>query len=342
LLQIGLYCFKQYYERRKETKDISILSYGFYFVFLAVGSFIYFYIITHDMPTQIFEIFLFSSVVIRGLGGILFSFIVELNMQQMWRTRYAFSACLIALLVLIPFVYNTLLFYPIVNGMNVVFFLTPLLYTIFFVKNAYGAIRQKLIIVICGFFFNGLGSFFILYSILELIKPLQLFPYLFFSSRLIAIFGIGLIWFGFYGYSFSMEFQWRDSLISLIIVDKMRNICLYYKNFLASKLKNEQLLAEGIPGIVDVIKEITDSQMGVDVINMGNRLLLLEHGKKVITALLVKRNLYQLRYALKQISAKFEIFFWDYLIQYESYSAMTSHYELFKPMEILIRSILKL
>ena len=195
--------------------------------------------------------------------------------------------------------------------------------------------------VICGFLLLGVGLIFTLYSIYILIKPLEVYPYLMFASRLIAIFGMLLVFAGFYGYSFSLEFHWRESLVSLIIVDKNRNLCLFHKQFLESTPKSEDLLAEGIPSIVEVIKNFTDSQQEVDVINLGNQLLLLEHGKRIIAALLVQKNLHQLRFALKQICTKFEIVFWDYLIQYESYSIMTPQPELFKPAELLIRSILK-
>jgi hypothetical protein len=226
--------------------------------------------------------------------------------------------------------------------MNMVFFLTPLLYTIFFARKAYGDIRRKLIIVISGFVVLGVGLIFSLYSIYVLIEPLELFPYLTFSSRLIAILGMGLIFSGFYGYSFSLEFQWRKNLIAVIIVDKPRNLCLYQKQFLETKLQSEEVLAEGIPSVVGIIKNFTDSQQEVDAINMGNQFLLLEHGKRIIAAFLVQKNLHQLRFALKQICTKFEIVFWDYLIQYESYSIMTPQPELFKPAEVLIQSILNL
>ena len=293
------------------------------------------------MPTQIFQAVLVGSVLIRGIGGFLFSFIMEHNIQQTWRTRYVFSACLTILIIIVPFAYQTILFYPLLNGLNMVFFITPLLYTIFFVRKAYGDIRRKLIIVICGFLLLGLGLIFTLYSIYIHIEPLELYPYLIFTSRLIAVLGMALIFVGFYGYSFSFEFQWRESLVSLIIVDKSSNLCLYHKQFLESKQKSEDLFAEGIPSIVEVIKNFTDSLQEVDVINMGNRLLLLEHGKRIIAAFLVTKNLRQIRYVLKQICTKFEIVFWDYLIQYESYSIMTPQPEIVKPAELLIRSILK-
>jgi hypothetical protein len=155
------------------------------------------------------------------------------------------------------------------------------------------------------------------------------------------VFGIVLIMFGFNGYTFFLEAQWKENLIWLFIIDKTRLKILYNKNFLPEAMENEEIFAGGIPGIETIIKQFTQSREGIDVIKLENRLILLSHGEKVITALIVKKNIQNADYILKQITKKFEFFFWDYLKYYESYKSILSQAEIFKPMEMLIRTLLK-
>lgn len=298
-------------------------------------------IINNEIPAQ-FDSYLTISILIKGVGGILFSWVTEFNIQKIWKTRYAISISFTVLVVIIPFSLNTSVFYPLLNILNLLFLISPLFFTIFFAKNSFGDIRGKLVIALYGFLLIGFGLSITSYGIIGVLKSLESFPFIYVSSRLLVYFGVILVMHGFNGYSFFLEFQWKENLIALIIIDKEHTRSLYYKDFIEEKLKNEEILAGGITGIVKIIKQIIESKKDIDVINFGDKLILLEYGKHIITALLVKKNLQHTRYILRQITSKVEIYFWDYWKSYDSYGASLSPEEIHKPMEIMLRDIIKL
>lgn len=310
---------------------------------MAIGSIFYFilvkFIINNEIP-EFFNTYFIISVIIKGLGGVLFSLVIEYNMQKIWKTRYLASIIFIVLVVIIPFILNTLVFYLLVNLLNLLFLISPLLFTIYFTKNTFGEVRGKMMIALCGFLLIGFGLSVTSYGIIGFLEPLESFSMIYFSSRLLTYFGIILVMHGFSGYSFFLEYQWKENLVALIIIDKEHTTSLFHKNFLESKLKDEEILAGGIMGIVKIIKQFTISRKDINIINIGNRLLLLEHGKHIITALLVEKNLQHAKYILKQITSKFETYFWDFWKSYDSYKTFSPE-EIHKPMEILLRDIVK-
>ena len=228
------------------------------------------------------------------------------------------------------------------NGFNLLFWVSPVLFTIYFERNVYGETKRKLRASLVEFLLLGVGLTVTSYGILNFLEPLESFPYLLFFSRLLAIFGVVLVFFGFHGYAFFLEYQWKENLISLIIIDKSRTIELYHKDFGGGKLSEGGLLAGGIAGIIKIIKQVTDSKKNIDVINVENKLILLDHGTHIITALFVKKNLQHAQYILTQITTKFEAFFWDYLKSAAVQDASMAPEEISKPMEIMLRDIMKL
>ena len=332
----------QYIERRKELQNLIILSYGIYILFFAIGNIFYFISITYPMPVEVFNNYFISSIIFRGIGGIVFSVVIEFNIQKSWKTRYVVSILFIGSVVTFPFLLNTSLFNLLINGFNFLFVVSPLIFTYYFARNVYGETKRRLKGALVGFLLIGCGLSVTSYGILGILEPLEYFPYLLFFSRLLAILGIILVIFGFHGYAFFLEYQWKKNLISLIIIDKVRTVELYHKDFLGDKLKNGGILAGGIAGIVNIIKQFTESQRNIDLINIENKVILLDHGTHIITALLVKTNLQQAKYILKQITLKFEAFFWDYLKASASQGTSLAPEEISKPMEIMLRDIMKL
>ena len=335
----------QYIEKRRELKNIIILIYGIYFLFLGIGSIFYFIVINSIINGEIlaqFDTYFITSIIIKGVGGFLFSLVIEFNIQKIWKTRYVVSISFIVLVVIIPFFLNTLVFYTLLNMLNFLFLISPLLFTIYFTRNTLGEVRRKLIIGLFGFLLMGFGLSVTSYGFIGILTTLKSFSFIYLSSRVLTYFGIILVMHGFSGYSFFLESQWKENLIALIVIDKERTTSLYHKNFWEEKLKEEEILAGGITGIVRIIKEFTTSKKDIDVINIENKLILLEHGKHIITALVVKKDLQHTRYILKQITSKFEIFFWDYWKSSDSSNIPVTPEEIHKPMEILLRDIMKL
>ena len=343
ILQIGLLFVKQWYkESKKQLRNNIILGFGVYFILFSAGMGIIFYIMNHAMPSQDFDFYFIGSIYLRGIAGIFLAFLLERTIQITLRTRYLISVALMGLLGVIPFCLNTSFLYPVLNAINLLLISLPLIFTLYFIKNTVGGMRRKLFITIPGFLLLGFGLYITTPRILEVIEgTLVNASMVILASKFLTVFGIVLIMFGFNGYTFFLEAQWKENLIWLFIIDKTRLKILYSKNFLPEAMENEEIFAGGIPGIETIIKQFTQSHEGIDVIKLENRLILLSHGEKVITALIVKKNIQNADYILKQITKKFEFFFWDYLKYYESYKSILSQVEIFKTMEMLIRTLLK-
>lgn len=321
----------QYLERRKELKNLIILSYGIYFLFFAIA----------DIFILI-NAFFIISIMIRGFGGFIFSLVIESNIQKIWKTRYVVSILFIGSMIISPFLLNTSFFTSGLIGFNILFLSCPLFFTFYFALNVLGETKRNLIIALFGILLIFGGLAVTSYGIFQILEPLPSYPYILFFSRILTIFGIVLVIGGFHGYPFFLEYQWKENLITLLIIDKSRTTELYHKEFQELQLNTLGILAGGIAGIVNIIKEFTESQKNIDVINIEDKLIFLDYGTQIITALLVKKNLQHAKYILKQITSKFETFFLDYLKSAASRGISIGPEEISKSMEIILRDTIKL
>jgi len=341
-LQVGAFFIKQWLTDRKlHLSNILILSYGLFFVFLALGEGVYGFIIVPSHAVADFEFYYLFSIIITGIGTLTFTFVIE--RQILKKTKYLLTLSLLILLVLIPFFTESLFFNPILLILKIFTIVVPFFFFLYFIRKTSANIQKKLIIALIGFGFISTELILVSYNIRQLIETTLTYPgFLFFSAQMGAILGSVLLFYAFFGYSFLIESEWRSNLITLLIIDKTRNVELYYQDFLGTGIRKEEVLAGGIAGLINLIKEFTESQHDIDLINLENNCLMLSHGEKIITALLVKKELQQARYFLKIITLKFEFLFWDYIKYYESYKVSLGRPEMYKPIEMLIRDTIKI
>lgn len=343
IFQLGLLFIRNWYkEAKKQLKNAIVLGFGSYFILFSIGLLILFYITNHAMSIQQFDFYYIFSIYLRGIAGIILAFLLERTIQPILKTKYLISLALIGLFLIIPLFLATQFLYPILNSINLILIILPLIFTLYFIRNTLGEVRQKLIISVPGFVLLGFGLYITTPEILQFIVVTSIFSFItVLLIKMLTIIGIVLVIYGFNGYSFFLESQWRESLISLQIIDKTRVKVLYHKDFLGNPLESGEIFAGGISGIERLVKQFTSSHEGIDIIKLENKLILLSHGEKIITALIVKKNIQNARYILKEITKKFEFFFWDYLKYYESYNSILSQSEIFRPMEMIIRSLIK-
>jgi len=349
ILQIGLFFIKQWYNEKKAyLSNFLILGFGIFFLFISLSKAIFAYIIVnayyyYQSPYS-FENFYFYyllALAFIAFGGIIFTFIVE--RQIIKKTKYILTLIFAILLVFIPFATDYLFSNSILTILGISIVALSFFFMIHAIKQIYGKVRQKLIISSIGLIFIYVEFLFASYNIKQLIENLSNYPaFIYFPIQLGTILGCVLIFYGFYGYSFLIESEWRNNLIALFIIDKIRNIELYHKDFFETGIRREQLLAGGIAGIIRMVKEFTESKKDIDTINLGNNFLVLTHGEKIISALLLKKETQIARHFLKIITLKFEFLFWDYLKYYESYKERMSQDEMYKPIDMLIQDIIKM
>ncbi len=344
LLELGVIFIKQWiFERKKQVKNEFGLGYGIYFLTFSISSFLYFYIIDHDMSKQVFDSSFILSILIRGIGGLFFAINLEYHVQKVLKTRYLFSISSIILLPIITFSLDTTFFYRVLDIFDIFHLILPIYFTSYFIRNAFGEIRQKLKFSVSGFLLFFITLTFSSKLRIEIIEIIFSFAnIIIFLSKLIAILAIFFVLYGFTGYSFYLETQWKNNLISIHIIKRKERVSLYNRNFLSSEIQSEALFAGGITGMVKIVSDFTDSNKTLQEINVEDKLILLEFGKYIITGMIIKKRVLNARYILKEITSKFEFYFREYLENYELFSSSYTQAELFRPMEMVIRNLIKM
>lgn len=348
ILQIGLYLIKQWYTDKKAyLSNNLILGFGFFFLFLSLSKAIQAYIIVYAYYNELTYIFTdfyryyLLAIAFIALGCIIFAFVIE--RQILKKTKYILTISLSILLALIPFSTVYLFSNLILIITEIAIILISTFFFIHAIRQIYGKVRQKLIISLIGVSSIYVELLFASYNIKQVSETLSSYPaFIFFPIQIGAILGCVLIFYGFYGYSFLIESEWRNNLIALFLIDKTRNLELYHKDFLETRIEREELLAGGIAGLIRMVKEFTESQKNIDSINLGNNYLILAHGEKIVSVLLLKKETQIAKHFLKTITLKFEFLFWDYIQYYESFTKTLNQTEIYKPIEILIQDTLKI
>ncbi|MHC1591034.1 MAG: hypothetical protein ACXQS8_03040, partial [Candidatus Helarchaeales archaeon] len=132
------------------------------------------------------------------------------------------------------------------------------------------------------------------------------------------------------------ESQWKNSLISLYIIDKDREISLFHQDFMPSQVQGSDIIGVGLAGVAKILKELTASNQELDQIKKGGNLIFLEHGEKIVTAIILKKNLLNTHSFLKEITKHFENNFMEF------YDEWQENGMLFKPISVVIKRILKI
>lgn len=341
-LQIALILIRQWYiERKKESRDKIALSYGIFYVFLFIGTLIYFYIDTINISDYLYEVIFLISLIIIGIGGAVFTFTIENTIRKIFDTKFIITILFSILLIIIPFIYyyETQFFYLLLGILILVSVSLQVFFTVYFIRNTFGGIRKKLGYSLIGLIIIFIGLAFSTKMGNEILESHTTFYFLIiFISKFATIFGLNLILYGLTGYSFLLESQWRENLISLHIIDKKRHIDLYHRNFdidIGKDIRRGDLFAGGISGMVTIIKELTNSDELPDNIHKEDNLIMLEYGEEIITVMITKKNLLNARYFLKVITTQFEQYYLDYYDRWEENS------ELFTPMNSIIKDIIK-
>ncbi|NHI91012.1 MAG: hypothetical protein EAX96_00830 [Candidatus Lokiarchaeota archaeon] len=170
-----------------------------------------------------------------------------------------------------------------------------------------------------------------------LVRGIQFFPqiinirFLFDISEIIGLFFISI---GAYGFPKLSELNWKSNLIKLYVI-KTDGICLYEYSFIDDIDVDRFLMSGGIATIVKFVKEMTKSDKILSSIKQGEKNIIVEQGKNVILALMVKVEQDIIQEKMKMFVKEFETFFRDII------SIWKGDLEYFKPTKALIEKIFK-
>jgi len=120
------------------------------------------------------------------------------------------------------------------------------------------------------------------------------------------------------------ETEWEKYVEELYVINKSDLQPLFYQNFRTGiqEMSKEtlNLIAGGLIGINDMMKEISDSKSGkkgVSLIEEQGKFIILEHGQNVMVCFVTKKDLKTLRFFLRKILTVFDKYFYFQLTGWE-------------------------
>jgi hypothetical protein len=178
-------------------------------------------------------------------------------------------------------------------------------------KNTSGNVRKSIETILAGFLIGFFGFVFsgdMLYNILGF------GPYIVGEAALV----IGLVIFG-YGSIYSPalgELDWKDQLVELYVIQQ-GGLLVYHFEFARTSEADQVLTAAGISGIQSLFQEITQSDLGLNVVSVGKFELLFSHSPSFTSVLISKAPYNVLMDKIEEFTVTFELMFGTIIQNFE-------------------------
>ena len=165
----------------------------------------------------------------------------------------------------------------------------------------------------------------------------------------IHIFSMMIIFLGAYRFPAFLEFEWRENLLKLFILEREEPKYIYFYDF-TTKTSDSQdkervkLMSDGLIGVQTLSYAITENyNKKIEKVKQGDSYLLFEYSdfeKPAISyALLVKNDMNSARFFIREIKKNFQIFFKVILTQYGELKGDIEN--LFKSFDIILKNLMR-
>jgi len=324
--QLAIYFLYLYSKHRKDKIGLNrfLLAFSNLFgfgansyLFLVIGSF---YI--HD--SYLAEIFIRIGVVLLQ-GGILAVLLILLS-KPFLPLINSRTVKIISVLSGISIVYLLFFYIPFIGLIsNIIIGFIGGVYFLYFqtklVKLTSGTVHSRLIITLIGELIFLIGIF-LGSGLLNIPTLFDLRHVLYLIGSYVVNIGLIVILYGTFKFPGVLEFNWKNNLIKLYVIDAKNFFELYSYDF--SKIRNlasgpdshnineekNPINSIGVAGISDVFDEITKTYHNrVKTIKYGDFSILLEYGEDLksqfLFVLFVKKNMTSLQVFLKKVKTHF-------------------------------------
>ncbi|MFW9819987.1 MAG: hypothetical protein ACFFE5_10290 [Candidatus Thorarchaeota archaeon] len=240
--------------------------------------------------------------------------------------------------------------FVVLNGINVIRF------QIILIRRSVGKIKRKFLFFLLGALvsFPALG-FAILVGIGVL--PPVINEIVYFTGVAFLLLGFIIISFSVYDFPPFYEFEWRENIVQLFIINQKTEDYIYYQDF-TNKFEYEyeevdlinclsqndkvKLHSGGILGIERVITHITNTkEERINRIEQKDSVILLTYSTVIpylTYALIIRKDLLSLGHLLDSIKKQFEAFYREILLNLENLKG--DQQLLFKSFDLILRGIL--
>ncbi|MFX1410955.1 MAG: hypothetical protein ACFFA6_11420 [Promethearchaeota archaeon] len=358
-IQLAFYFFYQY----RKIQDVNLplnrvlLAFGSFILFMVLGP-----LFIQISRNFIEKGFLYELVYRIGWGLAFFStimvslFIIKNEFSMIINLRVAKTLMILNIFpILIVFLLPSLrspifivsIFFVVLNGLYIVRF------QLILINRSIGSIKKKFKLFLIGALISFIALIFAALVGLGVLPP--------FINEIVYFTGVGDLFIGFIIMYFSIynfppfyEFEWRENLIKLFIINQQNYSSLYSYNFIQDVDKNikithslsndrDGLFSKGIMGIESIITIITGiKDEKINKIKQGEFYMFLEYGNNpsyITYVLVVRKDLISAHHLLKSIRLQFESFFKDFLLNLDM--MRKEHDKLFESFDNIINRILQ-
>ncbi len=320
--QLAGYFFYQYYKFKDEKMDLNkfFLANGLFFVLAMTGILFRninkFYIenpIIREMYFKITNCFLVLSILL------FLYFISSRDFHEIINPNLMKLCCAISIIPLVSifffkkgsYVSNLIMILVFISALGM------LIFHIKMIKFSERKVRKRLILIMIGellivgaMFFGGEYSRSVLLQQAE--------PFFLIIATPLSSIALCIVFLGVFRFPIILEFQWKENLIGLFIIDMLHLKIIYSYNFTGASDKVEQhsitdsdhFFTKGISGIERIMSIIASTKdEKIYKIKQGDLLIFLRHGEDPLSfityALFVKKEMNSFKYFLKNINYKF-------------------------------------
>ncbi|MBY9007462.1 MAG: hypothetical protein KGD63_11960 [Candidatus Lokiarchaeota archaeon] len=229
-----------------------------------------------------------------------------------------------------PFFFATILF-VVINGLYIIQFM------IILVKKSVGKIKKKFKLFFIGSMVSLPSLFFAIIVAIEILPPIiHEIIYIFGIIELIV--GFTIIYYSIIDFPPFYEFEWKNNLKKLFIINNKNKECYFFHNF--ENIKDSQIKEANqstdnnfmneidniIPGSIIGIEQIISTIIRSDnekinIIKKKNSVFCVEQGDKlsdITYILIIKQELESINHFLKLIKNQFETIYGEILLNLEN------------------------
>ncbi len=359
--QISVYFLYQYYKVKDEKIGLNklLLAYGLLFGLGLSGVIIRTFNSYYIEDVVLYNFFLYFTHIIIALAAISFLLIISSkSFQEIIKTSISRIVSVIAIIIsvliiliqikLIQFIF--IMISIIIGSLYMVFFHLNL------IKHSKGKIRKRIILIFVGESFLISTILIGAEEIVALIfqQHISIIPLI---SIPIILTSLMIIFLGVFKFPIFLEFNWKENLTKLFIIDGQSFNLIYTFDFTElidrkekskieplNLIKNKLFFSRGLIGINDIISSITYSdEEKIEKIRHGEFLILLKHGEEpfsfIIYALLIEKDMNSTRYFLKTIKNQFQELYRNILLNLDGLEEDEKN--IFSSFDIIIKNILK-
>lgn len=357
--QLSIYFFYQYQKIRDENLPLNriLLAFGSFILFIIIGP-LFIQIsrnfiengILYEMVSRLGWFLIFFSTTSVSFFIITEEFSTVINLK-IAKILMVLNFIPMAILFLVPTLASPLfigsIFFVVLNGLYIIRF------QLILIRKSVGSIKKKFRLFLFGAIISLFALFFAALVGLGSLPPI-INEIIYFTGICELLIGFIIISLSVHNFPPFYEFEWRNNLIKLFIINQQNKNLLYSYDFIEKfEMKNkknqnqpnnfDELFSKGILGVETIITTITGTKdKRINKIKKGNFHIFLDYGPQpfsITFVLVVKIDLISTHHLLKSIKSRFESFFKQILLNLDTLNE--EHEQLFRSFDITMNQILQ-